>query len=406
MQTLAFPKPVNVVGVGYIGLPTALMLAARGLDVVGSDIDVEKVNKLNAGSVTFEEHGLQELFAEAKGRVRFAAETIATDLYIVAVPTPFDGVTKKINAEFVLNAVEGILSVCDERAVVCIESTISPGTVDRILRPSVAKSGKQIGLAHAPERVVPGNMIHELVHNSRTLGTDDAETAQRLSALYRLFCQGEIVVTDIKTAELSKVVENTYRDINIAFANELSRICHRENVDVRQLIEIANRHPRVGILSPGPGVGGHCIAVDPWFLVGDHPDLAGVVRAARETNDSQPKYVVGRLLEILEERGMDVSRVGLYGLTYKPDVDDTRGSPGLQILELMREKGQVCSFDPHVAPGLANGQAESIRDFLQSVDLVVVLMAHSQIKGNRGLLEGKIVFDTCNALGGAADYNL
>ena len=285
---------INVVGLGYIGLPTALMFAAHDVEVVGTDYNEDLVNTLNAGRTTFEEEGLSKLFQAAveKG-IRFSSAYQRTDLYIVAVPTPYDKASKKVDASYVAKAVENVMEVCPKGAVVVVESTVSPGTIDRYVRPVVEARGFVIGedihLVHAPERIIPGNMVYELKHNSRTIGADSPQIGERVKELYRSFCEGEIVVTDIRTAEMTKVVENTFRDINIAFANELAKICRSDNMDVYEIIRIANKHPRVNILSPGPGVGGHCISVDPWFLVGDYPGLANIILSARKINDSMPE---------------------------------------------------------------------------------------------------------------------
>lgn len=402
-------KAVNVIGIGYIGLPTALMLAAHGTQVIGTDLSQERVDALNAGTLPFEEKGLPELFEQARARVSFSTEYAATDMYIITVQTPYDKVSKRIDARYIQSAVSSVLAVCDDDAVICVESTISPGTIDDAVRPLVEASGKTVRLAHTPERIVPGDMVRELVENSRTIGADDETTAALIEALYKTFCVGEIVKTDVRTAELSKVVENTFRDVNIAFANELSRICEDEGIDVRELIAVANHHPRVNILSPGPGVGGHCIGVDPWFLVGDHPDLAVLIHAARTVNDGQPAYVLQRLRGIMDGCAMqDFSRVGLYGLTYKPNVDDVRESPGLQLLEQMKAKGfggAVC-YDPHVKRAIVERQVFDVEEFLAACDVVVVLMNHKEIHDIADRLADKIVFDTCDALRGQAKYRL
>ena len=283
---------INVVGLGYIGLPTALMLAAHGVEVTGTDYNRQLVETLNRGKPTFKEDGLDELFEKAvKSGIRFSEEYIRTDMYIISVPTPYDKASKKIDASYVTAAVKNVLEVCPNGATLVIESTVSPGTIDRFVRPAIEERGlavgKDIHLAHAPERIIPGNMAYELKHNSRTIGADEREVGERVKRLYASFCEGEIVVTDIRTAEMTKVVENTFRDINIAFANELAKICRSDSMDVYEIIRIANMHPRVNILSPGPGVGGHCISVDPWFLVGDYPGLANIILAARKINDGR-----------------------------------------------------------------------------------------------------------------------
>lgn len=394
---------INVVGLGYIGLPTALMFASHGVEVIGTDYNKSLVDTLKAGKTTFEEDGLAELFRAAveKG-IRFSDEYASTDMYIVAVPTPYDKASKKVDAGFVAKAVERIMEVCPRGATVVVESTVSPGTIDKYVRPAVEAKGFAIGedihLAHAPERIIPGNMVYELKHNSRTIGADSREIGEKVKALYSSFCDGEIVLTDIRTAEMTKVVENTYRDINIAFANELAKICRSDNMDVYEIIRIANKHPRVNILSPGPGVGGHCISVDPWFLVGDYPGLANIILSARKINDSMPDFVLERIHMIMKENKItDVGRVGLYGLTYKENVDDIRESPALQMLESMDRHlcgGQIKAYDPYVARDIVLNQYHNLDAFLQDVDLVVLLVGHDEIKENMDKLQGKVILDT------------
>lgn len=340
---------INVIGLGYIGLPTALMLATHGVEVVGTDYNKELVATLNAGKTTFKEKGMDELFQNAlEAGIKFTTEYQMTDIYIVSVPTPYDKFSKKVDACFVIAAVKDVMKVCRKGAIVVIESTVSPGTIEKLVRPVIEENGFEVGvdlnLVHAPERIIPGNMVYELLHNNRTIGADDKSVGEVIKEIYASFCQGEIVVTDIKTAEMTKVVENTFRAVNIAFANELAKICRQDNMDVYEIIKICNMHPRVNILQPGPGVGGHCISVDPWFLVGDYPSLAKVIDESMKTNDSMPDFVLNRIYEIMKEKGMtDIKRVGLYGLSYKENVDDMRESPTLQLLE---------SQERHLAAGL------------------------------------------------------
>lgn len=394
---------VNVVGLGYIGLPTALMLASHGVEVVGTDYNSSLVDKLNNGCTTFQEDGLDELFQNAlSGEITFSTEYHPADIYIISVPTPYDKESKKIDPSYVISAVESVLNICPDNAIVVIESTVSPGTIDQYVRPLIkeraGETGKKIFLAHAPERIIPGNMVFELLHNNRTIGADDLQTAEKVKRLYSSFCDGDIILTDIRSAEMSKVVENTFRDINIAFANELMKICNSAGMDVYEIIRLANNHPRVNILSPGPGVGGHCISVDPWFLVGDYPELARLIRNARETNDSMPGYVLKRTREMLDENGLtDLSRVGVYGLTYKENVDDTRESPTLQLLDRMKDSlsSIECRFyDPWVERDIVPNQVHSLDDFLDGLDAVVVMVAHGEIRENMDRFSEKIVMDT------------
>lgn len=392
---------INVIGLGYIGLPTALMMAAHGLEVTGTDCNPQLVDTLNAGQTTFQEKGLDELFQKAcEAGIRFSTEYQKTDTYVVSVPTPYDPFSKKVDACYVISAIESVLKVCLPGSVVIVESTVSPGTIDRHVRPAIEAKGFQIGtdihLVHAPERIIPGNMIHELLHNNRTIGADDVKIGNRVKALYSTFCQGEMTVTDIRTAEMTKVVENTFRAVNIAFANELAKICRHDGMDVYEIIRICNMHPRVNILQPGPGVGGHCIGVDPWFLVGDYPGLTRVIAEAMHVNESMPEHVLGRIRAIMDEHGMtDVSRIGLYGLTYKENVDDIRESPTLQLLDCQKKHlaPGLKVYDPFVKADAVENQYHSFDAFLEDVDLVVIMVKHSQIRENMHRLSGKIVLD-------------
>ena len=394
---------VNVIGLGYIGLPTALMMASHGVEVIGTDYNKELVDTLNAGKTTFKEDGLDELFQNAvKAGIKFTTEYQNTDVYIVSVPTPYDKFSKKVDACYVVEAVKDVMKVCHKGATVVIESTVSPGTIDKFVRPVIEENGFTIGqdinLVHAPERIFPGNMVYELLHNNRTIGADDKAVGEKVKELYSSFCQGEIVVTDIRTAEMTKVVENTFRAVNIAFANELAKICRHDNMDVYEIIKICNMHPRVNILQPGPGVGGHCISVDPWFLVGDYPSLAKVIDESMKTNDGMPDFVLNRIYEIMKENKItDISKVGLYGLTYKENVDDMRESPTLQMLESMER--HLCGdlvkvYDPFITKDIVPNQYHDLDKFINDVELVVLLVGHDEIKQNMDKLKGKIILDT------------
>lgn len=402
---------VNVIGLGYIGLPTALMLASHGVKVVGTDYNTELVSKLKAGQTTFEEKGLDELFASASdGGIEFSEEYQSTDIYIISVPTPYDKDNKKIDATYVVEAVKQVLEVCLEEATVVIESTVSPGTIDKFVRPIVEENeAKKIHLVHAPERIIPGNMIYELYHNNRTIGADDRETGEKIKAIYKSFCQGEIVITDIRTAEMTKVIENTFRAVNIAFANELAMICRQEELDVYEIVNICNKHPRVNILNPGPGVGGHCISVDPWFLVGDYPLLTKLIGQAMDINSKMPEYVLNRIYSIMLENGItDISRVGLYGLTYKENVDDMRESPTLQLLESQSKHlgTGLKVYDPFIKKQEVENQYFDLDKFLRDVDIVVVMVKHNEILENADKLNGKIVLDCQNVIKSDGVYHI
>lgn len=397
---------VNVIGLGYIGLPTALMMASHGIEVIGTDYNKELVDTLNAGQTTFKEQGLDELFQNAvDSGIKFTTEYQVTNTYIVSVPTPYDKFSKKVDACYVVEAVKDVMKVCLKGATVIVESTVSPGTIDKYIRPIIEangfKLGEDINLVHAPERIIPGNMVYELLHNNRTIGADDRSIGEQVKKLYASFCRGEIVVTDIRTAEMTKVVENTFRAVNIAFANELAKICRHDNMDVYEIIKICNMHPRVNILQPGPGVGGHCISVDPWFLVGDYPSLAKVIDESMKTNDGMPDFVLNRIYEIMKERKLtDVNRVGLYGLTYKENVDDMRESPTLQLLESQERHlaPGLKVYDPFIKKDVVKNQYHDLDTFLDNVDMVVVMVKHTEIRENVSKLAGKVVLDCHNII--------
>lgn len=407
---------INVVGLGYIGLPTALMLASHGVEVVGTDCNEKLVATLRAGRIMLKEKGLDALFDQAlNGGITFSTSYQVADMYIISVPTPYNEKSKRIDPCYVSAAVESVMEVCPKGATIVIESTVSPGTINRFVRPVIEAKGfvisEDINLVHAPERIIPGNMVYELVHNNRTIGADRKEIAKKVKDIYSSFCQGDIAITDIRTAEMTKVVENTFRDINIAYANELAKICRSDDMDVREIIRIANKHPRVSILNPGPGVGGHCISVDPWFLVGDYPGLANIILAARKINDSMPEFVLERASEIMKDRAIsDSSKVGIYGLAYKEDVDDVRESPTLQMIECMERHlaAGVCKvYDPWISEDIVPNQVHSMDEFLEGLEMVVVMVGHSQLKDNLSQLDGLVVLDTRDVCGsGDAIYKL
>lgn len=399
---------LNIIGLGYIGLPTSLIFASRGIQVVGTDINERLVNTLNHNQVTFEEEGLIDLYNEAKSNgIKFSTEYDKADVYIITVPTPYIKETKKLDPSYIIDAVNTILDICDDNTIVVVESTVSPGTIENSIRPLINAQEKNIRLVHAPERILPGAMISELVNNSRTIGADDKETGEIILNLYKSFCEGDIVLTDIPSAEMSKVVENTYRDINIAFANELLQICNEAGLDVNEVIRIANMHPRVNILSPGPGVGGHCISVDPWFLVGDYPELTKLILKAREINDSMPRYVLNRILEIMKEKNIsDFSKVGFYGIAYKENVDDTRESPTLQLLDILSEDQLNAKFyDPMINNTIIDNQYHDFNDFISNIELLVVMVGHTHILNTN--ISAKIsILDTKNILQRDNKFNL
>lgn len=397
---------INVIGLGYIGLPTALMLAANGNKVVGTDYNKTLLHTLQEKKLTFEEPGLGDLFEKALDKgIKFESNYSSTDFYIISVPTPYDKVDKKIDPSYVVAATKEVLEVCKKGTIIVIESTISPRTIDRFIRPLVKEAGLTMGedvhLVHAPERILPGQMIKELQSNARTIGADTPEIAEKVKEVYATFCKGEIVCTDIRTAEMTKVVENTFRAINIAYANELTKISRHDNLDVHEIIRIANKHPRVNILSPGPGVGGHCIPVDPWFLVGDYPRLTNLISTALEINESMPEVVLKRLSDIMMENKItDRNKVGIYGITYKQDVDDIRESPTLQMFKKMEnnfaEPFRV--FDPMLSKKVVDSQVMDFDQFLNDSEIIVIMVEHTQLKENLDKLQGKLILDTHNLI--------
>ena len=405
---------INIIGLGYIGLPTALMFASKGINVVGTDYNKELVDTLNENRLTFKEDGLDTVFHQAKkNNIVFTTEYVKASVYIVAVPTPYIKETKKIDIKYLISSINSILDICERESIICIESTVSPGTVDKHIRKLIEERGfilgKDIHLVHTPERIIPGNMIYELKNNSRTIGCDDRHIGQEIKQLYSSFCKGDIIITDIKSAEMSKVVENTFRDINIAFANELAKICRADNMDVYEIIKIANMHPRVNILQPGPGVGGHCISVDPWFLVGDYPSLTNLIWEARKIDDSMPEFVLKRISEVMKEEGIkDISKVGIYGLTYKEDVDDLRESPTIQLLECMQVhlSSGIKVYDPFVKDIIFDNQYVNFDEFLESIEILVIMVSHSHIKYNMKEVCNKIILDTKNICNFERTYKL
>jgi UDP-N-acetyl-D-mannosaminuronic acid dehydrogenase len=388
----------NVVGLGYVGLPTAIMFAESGNFVTGTDIDFKLIDRLISIEHLVHDEVLNSLLAKhSNSSLLFSRVPVEADFHFVAVPTPFLKQSKQIDLSFLINAIDSILTVNQDNYTIVIESTVSPGTIANLKRKYSILS-REIFFVHAPERILPGNLYYEIVHNSRTIGSDDPILGRKVEELYRGFCLGEIISTDIITAELSKVVENTFRDVNIAFANELAIVSREMGVDVYELISTANRHPRVNILNPGPGVGGHCIPVDPWFLVGDHPNLTKLIRSAREVNDQMPQYILNRSIEIIRNNKIELTRIGVYGLTYKADVLDTRESPSLSFIELFTKKFVTpLIFDPILKDHGYHDQL-SFDDFLLKTDFIIIMVDHTHIKMNVEKLIGKIVFDTKNSV--------
>lgn len=377
---------VCVIGLGYIGLPTASVFASAGVSVTGVDNNPRVVNSLRRGEVHIHEPGLTEVVTTVlrEGALKIASAPVEADAFIIAVPTPFSD-NKKADLSYVRSAAESILPVLRRGNLVVLESTSPPLTTQQLVMPILERSGLKAGedflLAYSPERVLPGQIMKELVENARVIGGINEASAKAGRDLYQKIVRGEIVLTDATTSEMVKLMENTYRDVNIAIANEFSRLAERFGVDIWEAIAIANRHPRVRILNPGPGVGGHCISVDPWFLVETAPDITPLIRAAREVNDAQPDFVIETLKKLIPE--LKGQRVAALGLAYKPDVDDLRESPAIKVaLELAAAGAIVTAFEPfkpdHEVAGVK--MARSLEEAIHDADVLLLLVGHTQFK--------------------------
>jgi UDP-N-acetyl-D-mannosaminuronic acid dehydrogenase len=394
-------RRVSIVGLGYIGLPTACMFAVAGVQVVGVDIRSDIVEKINAGEVHIEEQGVAALVSSvvAGGLLRAASAPEPADAFIIAVPTPIDP-HRAPDLSCVEAAAISISRVLKRGDLVVLESTAPVGTTRKVaellarLRPDLAlpvggNAAVDVNVACCPERMIPGHMLRELVENDRVAGGLTPRCAARAAELYSIFARGKIIEVEADTAEMVKLAENAFRDVNIAFANELSSVCGDLGLDAWKVIELANRHPRVSILKPGPGVGGHCIAVDPWFIVSSAPHRTRLIRAAREVNDCRPAEVVAKVAETLS--AMPGARIVCMGLTYKPDVDDFRESPSLEIAKTLaaRYNGRVTCVDPSVGmlpPEIVRQLGRVSSDHVQALknaDLAVMLVAHSAFQNAR-----------------------
>lgn len=386
---------VNVIGLGYIGLPTAAILAARGLTVHGTDVNEVTVAAVNAGSVPFVEPDLAGYVSSAveAGHLTASTDVIAADAFVVAVPTPF-GDNHSPDLSYVRAATTALAPKLRADDLIVLESTSPPGATEQIgewirgLRPDLvgADGALAVLIAHCPERVLPGRVMVELVTNDRIVGGVTREAAERARSLYATFCDGEILLTDARTAELAKLVENSYRDVNIAFANELSVIADDLGIDVWELIALANHHPRVNILQPGPGVGGHCIAVDPWFIVDAAPERARLIRTAREVNDAKPGWVLDKVREKVGAAQNPV--IATLGLAFKPDIDDLRESPARRITAHIADEfatAHVLAVEPNIAElpaDLANRRNIELTDLaaVSTADVIVLLVDHREFR--------------------------
>jgi UDP-N-acetyl-D-mannosaminuronic acid dehydrogenase len=407
---------VCVIGLGYIGLPTACTFSTHGLRVVGVDINTHVLSTLRNGGIHISEPGLRMLVQEAleSGRLTVNDTPEEADAFIIAVPTPFyenderiynDQPYRLADMRAVTMASESIVPHLRKGNLVVLESTSPPRTTLDLVLPILERSGLKAGsdflLAYSPERVLPGKIIQELIENARVIGGINHKSSEAGKDLYAHFVKGEIVLTDATTAEMVKLMENTYRDVNIAIANEFSRIAERFGVDIWEAISIANRHPRVKILNPGPGVGGHCISVDPWFLVEAAPDLTELITAARHVNDRQPQFVLNLVKHVVGDN-LSGKRIAVLGLAFKPDVDDLRESPAIEVAELLTKAGAIVhSYEPYKLETNLSGviPAASVEEAVRDVELLLLLVGHRELKELdpsrlRGVTPARWVVDT------------
>jgi len=399
-------KSVCVIGLGYIGLPTASMLASNGYNVCGVDITPQIVDTINRGEIHIEEPGLKELVKSVvdSGNLRAYLEPQESDVYIIAVPTPVKS-DKKACLDYVEAAAKSIINILKSGDLVILESTSPPETTKDFLIPILEKTGLKIGeelfVSYCPEKVLPGKIIYELVNNKRIIGGINEKSAQLAKEVYSSFVQGEMYLTDTVTAEMVKIMENTYRDVNIALANELAKISYKLGINAWDVINLANLHPRVNLHNPGPGVGGHCISVDPWFIVEKNPVLAQLIGQARNTNDSMPEFTYDLVLEQVKD--IPNAKITLLGLTYKPDIDDIRESPSIEIAEMINNNPDLnlSIYDSHVKN--FSHKLSNLEEALQDSDCILLAVNHSEFDSIdpaevSKLVRNKIIIDTRNSL--------
>lgn len=400
-----------VMGLGYIGLPTSSLFATNGLKVVGVDVTEYVVKTVNSGDIHIEEPGLKTVVSAAvkSGNLVASLEPEEADAFIIAVPTPFkhnNNPIKEADMSYVESAMKMILPYLKKGNLVILESTSPIGTCENLLKPMIEEAGFVVGediyLAHCPERVLPGKILKESISNARIIGGINEKSSLLAENLYRTFVEGEIYITTATTAEMCKLMENTYRDVNIALANELANICSKIGINAWEVIEYANKHPRVNIHSPGPGVGGHCISVDPWFIIEKFPTEANIIKLSRTTNDNQPKNVVSFVEKINENKKLN--KITVMGITYKGNVDDTRESPAIEIIDILKEKLPntiISIYDPHVND--KKFEISNLEDSFKNSDLALLLTNHNEFKylfpdeiGK--IMNTKMIYDTRNCL--------
>lgn len=396
-------KNICVFGLGYIGLPTAAMFAHHGANVIGVDVNQHAVDTINQGKIHIVEPGLEAIVKQAvdKGNLKASLTPVHSDAYLIAVPTPFKGDDHEPDLSYIQAVSKALAPLLQKGDVVILESTSPVGATEKMVEwlaeeradlsfPKYHEPDNEadIFVAYCPERVLPGKVVEELISNDRIIGGMTKESTRKAQEVYRIFVEGDLLATNSRTAEMAKLTENASRDVSIAFANELSIISDKLDINVWELIELANHHPRVNILQPGAGVGGHCIAVDPWFIVNQNPDEAKIIRAAREINDSKPDWVVDKVnIEInkLKTEGIKKPIVALLGLAFKPDIDDLRESPAVHIAREMLDtnSAEILLVEPNISElpkSLAVGQLISLEHALEQADIIAVLVGHSQFK--------------------------
>ncbi|MFF3099749.1 nucleotide sugar dehydrogenase [Viridibacillus arvi] len=400
------------IGLGYIGLPTSIMFAKHNVEVVGVDVKKDVIDALNNGELHIEEPGLQTALDEviAMGTFRASITPESADVFIIAVPTPNNqDLYKSCDLTYVINAIKSILPYLKRGNIIIVESTIAPRSMDDVIKPLVDQTGfvigKDIFLVHCPERVLPGQIFHELVFNNRIVGGITPACEEAGAIVYSTFVKGEIIKTDARTAEMSKLMENTFRDVNIALANELANVCHRLEINVLDVIEMANKHPRVNIHTPGPGVGGHCLAVDPYFIVAKAPEIAQLIKLSRTINTSMPQFVVENVNKLMNN--VEGKVVTILGLTYKGNVDDIRESPAIEVFKQLQAEHnyEVRAYDPHVK---LDWVLKDLEQAVKDSDLIVVLSDHDEFKefgdSDFSTMSNIRIFDTKNVVKRVPNY--
>ena len=391
---------VCIIGQGYIGLPTAALFARNHCEVVGVDVNEEMIKNLNNGIIHIEEPGISDIINKAleKNLYKACLKPEKADAFIITVPTPYIVEDYSCDLSYVINACESIIPYLEKENVVIIESTIAPMSTDEVIKPVFENEGFEIGkdlyLAHCPERVLPGKIIEELIHNDRIIGGITPECSKKASEVYGQFVEGELMETEAKTAELSKCMENTFRDVNIALANELAKICTEIGVNALDVIKMANKHPRVNLHSPGPGVGGHCLAIDPYFIYAKAPKTAKIIKLSRDTNNSMPDFVCEYVKKIISE-----GKISILGVSYKGNTGDDRESPAYEIITKLEEDYEISIHDPHIE----NEDFVSLDEATKSSDLILILCDHDEFKNPDYDLISKnmknpIIFDTKNII--------